>query len=135
MSCGTEPECVIVVLFHVILKFQRKKVEGCAPFRVYEGALFAVLHLYLQIQICCVCWQVINSTGITLHRGINSDVDKANHCTDVTHHRIIKCFSSFFKLWTLSPTYHINVELDEVWILLFANFLFDVPLSRNFILG
>jgi hypothetical protein len=44
MSYGTEHECVILVLFHVILKFQRKKVERCAPFRVYEGALFAVLH-------------------------------------------------------------------------------------------
>jgi hypothetical protein len=55
MSYGTEHECVIVVLFHVILKFQRKKVERCALFREYEGALFAVLPLYLQIQICCVC--------------------------------------------------------------------------------
>lgn len=97
MSYGTEHECVIVVLFGIILlKFQRKKVERRAPFRVHQGALFAILHLYLQVQICYVCWQVISSTGITLHRGINSAVDEANECTDVTHHRIMKYFSSFF---------------------------------------
>lgn len=56
MSYGTEHECVIVVLFGIILlKFQRKKVERRAPFRVHQGALFAILHLYLQVQICYVC--------------------------------------------------------------------------------
>jgi hypothetical protein len=92
MSYGTEHECVIVVLFSIIIKFQRKKVERRAPFREHQGA---VLHLCLQVQICYVCWQVISSTGITLHRGINSAVDEANECTDVKHHRIMKYFSSF----------------------------------------
>jgi hypothetical protein len=55
MSYGTEHECVIVVLFSIILKFQRKKVERRAPFRVHQGALFcSFASLFTGTDLLCL---------------------------------------------------------------------------------